>query len=115
MRSHHLISYHGRPAALVAPERVHVIARWLADAPAGDPDVRFVLFMCVFARLVQLGRVPCAFSTTDAERWARSALIDDDELIAHPHRPAHDHAHRAGVPTEQVAIRLRELNVPDPR
>jgi hypothetical protein len=114
IHSHHLISYHGRPVALVAPERVHVLARWLADAPAGDPDARFVLFMCVFARLVQLGRLPCAFSTAHAERWARRALIDDDELIAHPHRPAGDHARRAGVPTEQVTTRRRELNLPDP-
>jgi hypothetical protein len=114
MRSHHLISYHGRPVALVAPERVHVLAPWLAYAPAGDPDARFVLFMCVFARLVQRGRLPCAFSTADAECWARSALIDDDELIAHPRRPAREHAHRAGVPTDQVAIRLRELSLPNP-
>lgn len=113
MPSHHLISYHGRPAALVAPERVHILARWLADAPADNPDARFVLFMCVFARLVQLGRLPCSFSTTDAERWARSALINDGELIAHPHRSAREHARRAGVPIDQVTARRRELDFPD--
>jgi hypothetical protein len=114
MRSHHLIRYRGRPVALVAPERVHVLASWLVEAPRGDPDARFVLFMCAFARLIQRGRLPCPFSNAAAERWARTALIDDDELLAHPHRPTREQARRAGVPTEQVTARRRELDLPEP-
>jgi hypothetical protein len=111
-RSHHLITYRGRPVALVAPERVHVLASWLQDSPPGDPDARFVLFMCTFARMVQLGRLPPPFSSTAAERWARTALIDDDDLLAHPHRPAGEQARCAGVPTDQIATRRRELDLP---
>ncbi len=114
IRSHHLISYRGQPVALVARERVHVLAPWLQDAPPDDPDARFVLFMCTYARMVQLGRPAPPFSNTDAERWARTALIDDDELLAHPHRPAREQARRAGVPIEQIATRRRELDLPDP-
>jgi hypothetical protein len=115
MRSdHHLISYRGRPVALVAPERVHVLAPWLQDTPPGDPDARFVLFMCTFARMVQLGRLPPPFSNTAAERWARIALIDDDELLAHRHQPAREQARGFGVPIEQLATRRRELELPDP-
>jgi hypothetical protein len=114
MRSHHLISYRGRPVALVAPERVHALAPWLQNAPPRDPDARFVLFMCTFARRVQLGRLSCPFSNAAAELWARRALIDDDELLTHPNRPAREHARRAGVPTEQISTRRRELDLPDP-
>jgi hypothetical protein len=68
--------------------------------------------MCTFARMVQLGRLPPPFSSTAAERWARTALIDDDELLAHPRRPARDQARRAGLPIEQIATRRRELELP---
>ncbi len=70
------IEYRGELVALVSARRVHIISPWLLVRPAGDPDLRFVAFMCLCCGEVLNGRLPGPYSDELGEAWARLALID---------------------------------------
>jgi hypothetical protein len=93
------VEYAGELVALVSPERVHIIAPWLLDRPAGDPDLRFVAFICACCGEVLNGRLPGPFTSELGETWARIALIDTTELTALDDADA---AAILNVPVEQL-------------
>jgi hypothetical protein len=40
------IEYRDALVALVSARRFHIVAPWLVDRPPGDPELRFVAYMC---------------------------------------------------------------------
>src|SRR5690348_18347990 len=43
------VEYRDGLAALVSAKKVHIVAPWLLVRPAGDPELRFLGFMCLCA------------------------------------------------------------------
>ena len=67
--------------------------------------------MCAYAERVRSGRLPGPYSDGQAEMFARSALIDDDEfrhLVANGYDDLLLAGHFA-VPLEQIAAKRRDL------
>jgi hypothetical protein len=101
------IEYRGELVALVSRERVHIISPWLLQRPDGDPDLRFVGFMCACCGEVLNGRIPGPFNSELGERWARSALIAREELALLRGLSDREAACQLNVPAEQ----LREARI----
>ena len=94
------ITYWGRLVACVTAARLFVVDQ-LERRPSADPELRFVLFMCAYARDVITGELTGPCSDEHARAYARAALIPN-ELIE---RPLDDvvHAARAlGVPVDEL-------------
>jgi hypothetical protein len=47
------VEYRGQLVALVSARRIHIIAPWLLERPPGDPELRFVAYMCLLRRGAQ--------------------------------------------------------------
>jgi hypothetical protein len=99
-----LVEYGGELVAVVSARRVHIVAPWLLARPAGEPELRFVAFMCAYAGQVLVGAVSGPFSSRRAERWARGALIDDDRLTAVGPKSEAEAARDLNVPVEQPRL-----------
>lgn len=102
------VLYRGELAALVGPERWYPAASWMLERPSDDPDVRFVMFMCLYRQQVQLGALPGPFTSERAELWARCVLIDPDELRARRDLKDSALAEVFGVPVDQVAAARKD-------
>ena len=102
------VEYRGDLVALVSPRRFHIVAPWLAHRPAGDPDLRFVGYMCACFAEIAAGRIPGPFSSATAEQWARGALIDLSAL-EQDGASDEDLAARWSVPVAQIRIARSEL------
>lgn len=103
------IEYRGELVALASARRFHVVAPWLAARTPGDPDLRFVAYMCLCYAEVAAGSLPAQFSSELAERWSRMALIDPNELV--PALESDDAlALRWNVPVEQVRMARADLS-----
>ena len=62
----------------MSADRVHIVSPWLLERPAGDPDLRFVAYICLFgASELSAGHV---FDSQAAEAWARAALMDSHDV-----------------------------------
>ena len=81
---------------------------WLRERPAADPDLRFVVFMCLCWHEAYHGRLTGPITNELAEQWARAALIDPDDVA---HADGEDDvltARALNVPVEQLqAVRAR--------
>jgi hypothetical protein len=97
-----LIKYDGRIAAIASRARVHFCPP-LHELDAGDPLRRFVHIMGRYARDIATGALPGDYSDEDAELYARTALIDDDDFHAVAGEPDAELAARFNVPLEQIA------------
>jgi hypothetical protein len=71
------IEYRGQLVALVSTRRIHIIAPWLADRPTGDPELRFVAFMCLCCREVLTDNLSGPYTPSLGEEWARLALEEE--------------------------------------
>jgi hypothetical protein len=69
------IEYRGELVALVSKERVHIVAPRLRVCAAGDPELRFVTFMCACCMEVLNERLAGPYTERLGETWARHALI----------------------------------------
>ncbi len=105
-----LVTYQGQPAAVVTPQRIHLAPPFEA-LPVGDPVLRFVAFMALYARDVETGEQPGPYTNDRAELFARCALIDPAELWTHSDRADTELAEHFGVPVKQVALRRAELGL----
>jgi hypothetical protein len=104
-----LVIYRGEPAALVGVRGVSFLAD-VRHLPPGHPVVRMVAHMAWYAQLVLSGQMPADYTDDDAERFARFALIDSDQL-ARRHRDSDEVlAVRFGVPEDEVARARKELH-----
>lgn len=109
-----LVQYQGVPAALVNARRLSFLGD-VRHLPPGHPIVRVVTHMAFYAQLVLLGEMPGPYYDEDAERFARFALIDPDELVE---RAAEDDtalAARFRVPIQEVARSRQEVRGADGR
>lgn len=91
-----------------------MLADWLNERPPGDPDVRVVAAMCMFAMDVASGRLPGRYSDDLALLFARELLIDGLELGAYADEPDATLAAHFQVPAELIAAR-REDRLDDHR
>jgi hypothetical protein len=68
------IEYRGNLVALVSSRRVHIVAPGLLTRPPGDPELRFVAYMCLCCAEVLGGRLPGPYTDALGEEWARHAV-----------------------------------------
>jgi hypothetical protein len=109
-----LVLYRGAPAALVGARQLSFIDD-VRHLPPGHPVVRFVAHMAFYAQLVLTGEMPPGYTDEDAERFARLALVDPDEL-ARLHRMSDATlAARFRVPVEEIEQARTELGATDGR
>lgn len=98
------ISYEGQPVAL-SVEGQCVIAHWLVNRSGGDPDLRVVSAMCVFAMHIDDGTLPGPYDDEAAMRFARDLLIDPLEFAVHADESDEALARRFAVPVAQIAAK----------
>lgn len=103
-----LVSYHGAPVALAGPRDTHLVGQ-LASARDGDPHARFALYMVYYAQQVARGQLSGPYTDTDAQRFARAALIHRGYLACHLDRAPVWLAERLGVPEDQIQLAMSEL------
>ena len=94
------IRYRGRAVAACTRERF-ILAEELEARPAGDPELTFVLFMCLYFRDVAAGQLPGPYRDADARRFARACLIPD-ELLERRDLPLERAARALGVPAAEL-------------
>jgi hypothetical protein len=58
------IEFRGPLVALVSARRIHIVAPWLLDRPAGDPELRFIAYMYLCCTEVLDGRLPARTPTS---------------------------------------------------
>jgi hypothetical protein len=103
-----LVLYGNQPAALVSVRRFSFLGE-VRNLSPGDPLVRVVAHMAYYAQLVLAGELPGPYRDGDAERFARFALIDPDELRDRCDASDAELAARFRVPIEQIrAARTEE-------
>jgi hypothetical protein len=68
------VVYRGELVALAGRHRFHLLAPWLDELPASDPDVRFVALLWLYHRQVLTGALPECSAPGAAERWATLVL-----------------------------------------
>ncbi len=100
------ITYRGRLAACATATRVF-LAHELRHRPADDPELKFVLFMCLYARDVLSGEIPGPYRHEDACTYARAALIPA-ELLERPLRDTKSTAVALGVPVGELLHARRD-------
>jgi hypothetical protein len=71
------IEYRGNLVALVSARRVHIVAPWLRTRPAGDPELRFVAYMCLCCGEVLRGGLPGPYTDELGEEWATHAMAGE--------------------------------------
>lgn len=94
------ITYRGRIEACATATRVFLCEE-LERRPTSDPELRFVLLMCCYARDVITGRLPGPYRTEDARRYARAALIPG-ELLERPLCDARRTAGALCIPIDEL-------------
>jgi hypothetical protein len=103
-----LVLYRHSPAALVGPTRFSYLGE-IRHLPPGHPTVRMVTHMGYYAQLVLTGQLPDSYADEDAERFARFALIDPEELQRRARESDAGLAARFRVPAEQIELARQEL------
>jgi hypothetical protein len=108
------VIFYGPSPAAIAAERVYLLPP-LDAFGLKHPLARFVAWMALYAHRVEENVLPGPYDPEAAERYAREALIDEDELrtLAHLDDPAlADHFQ---VPVEQIHFRRIDLDLPPDR
>ncbi len=106
-----LIVYEGEIVASVGATRVYFVP--LIDAlESGDPLLMFISLMAAYALEVRHGYAPGPYTHARAERFARLALIDDDQFEMLDANGMSDEllAGHFGVPVEQIERKRRDLS-----
>jgi hypothetical protein len=106
-----LIVYQGAPAALVGATRLSFL-REVRHLPPGHPVVRVVAYMAYYAQLVLTRQMPSPYTDDDAERFARVALIDPDDLVQRLGHSDEVLATHFQLPLEQIRRAREELGDP---
>ena len=97
------VEYRGELVALVSRERVHLISPRMRTRAAGDPELRFVGYICLYIGEVLNGRLPGPITGELAEQWARAALISARELASLSACSDAEAAEALNVPLDQVS------------
>jgi hypothetical protein len=94
------ITHRGRLVACATATRVFLAAE-LERRPSGDPELRFVLLMCCYARDILTGALSGPYRDDDARAYARAALIPE-ELLERPLPDPIRTGHALGVPLGEL-------------
>jgi hypothetical protein len=108
------LTYRGRTVAAASATRAWLAPHILA-LPAGHPRKRMVAFMIFYARDILTGELPGPNTDTDAEQFARLALIKPDVIARHPQATDAELARLLGVPLEQLHAYLADTRWRRPR
>ena len=106
-----LVSYEDAPAALVGVRRFSFLGD-VRHLPPGHPVVRVVAYMAYYAQLVLTGDMG-DYTDREAELFARSALIDYEQLAARSSESDDALATRFRIPIEQITKAREELDAYD--
>jgi hypothetical protein len=68
------VTYRGELVALAGRNRFHLLAPWLEERSGSDPELQFVIALCLYHRQVLRGALPDCADRELAERWARLVL-----------------------------------------
>lgn len=109
-----LVLYADAPAALVSSRQVSFVGD-IRHLPPGDPVVRIVAHKAYYAQLVLAGQMPARYTDHDARQFARFALIDPDEFVAHATDADDALAAHFRVPVHTIEQARRELGSGDAR
>lgn len=104
-----IITYEGRPAALVVRGRAYLLPP-LALLEPEHPRRRWTTCMAFFARDVANGRLSGPYSLRRAEHFARCALMPDDEFAPLDRFPDPVLAEYFNVPLEQVGEKRADVD-----
>jgi hypothetical protein len=104
-----IITYTGRPAAVVARGRAHLLPS-IALLEPEHPRRRWVTCMAFFARDVAAGRLPGPYTARRAEHFARCALLPDEEFVALERFPNPVLSEYFNVPLEQVSEKRVDID-----
>ena len=106
-----LIVYRGEIVASAGARRSY-LAPQIARLDAGEPLRQFVSLMAAFALLVRDGSNEGPYTDEAAERFARLALIDDEQFRVLDANGLEDEviAGHFDVPVEQVAEKRADLD-----
>lgn len=106
-----LISYRGEIVAAAGARRFY-FAPQIAALDDADPLVSFVSLMAAYALRVHDGTAPGPYTDDRAERFARLALMDDDEFRMLDANEVDDVliAGHFDVPVEQVEAKRADLD-----
>jgi hypothetical protein len=107
-----LIAYRGEIVATAGARRIYLAPR-LASLGDGDPLLTFVAFMAAYAMRVRDGSAPGPYTHERAERFARLALMEDDQFRMFDANRLDDRliAGHFGVPVEQVEAKRNDLEL----
>jgi hypothetical protein len=105
-----LIVYRDEIVASAGARRLYLAPR-IASLDDGDPLVLSVSLTGTYAMRVRHGAAPGPYTHDRAERFARCAMIDDDEFRVLDTNRLDDRliAGHFGVPVEQVSDKRRDL------
>jgi len=106
-----LVTYEGAPAALVGVRRFSFLGE-VRHLPPGHPVVRVVAYMAYYAQLVLTGDLR-GYSDREAELFARSALIDYEQLADRSDESDDSLATHFRIPIEQTTKAREELTAYD--
>lgn len=102
------IFYDGRLAAITTAERVFLPPE-VEQLESGDPWLRMVVGMCLYARDVERGLVPGPYSRDQAEFFARVLFMPEHEFKRAQASSDEELARRFRMPIGEVAKRRSEL------
>jgi hypothetical protein len=102
------IFYRGDLAAIAASERVFLSPR-IASLRPEEPLRRFVTVLCLYSRDIDTGALRGPFEQSEAELYARSFLVADEEFSEFAHEEDRLLEQRFGLPVEQVRARRADL------
>ena len=103
-----LVTYDGAPAALVGVRRFSFLGQ-MRHLPPGHPVVRVVAYMAYYGQLVLSGDMG-DYSDREAELFARSALIDYEQLSVSSGESDESLAAHFRIPIEQITKAREELD-----
>lgn len=102
-----LVTYNHQPVALVNARRATLLGT-VAELPAGHPQLRLTLYMAIYAHLIASGQHPGPYDDQDAQRFARTALIDQHELLGRASQADEHLAEHFRVPIDQIPLARAE-------
>jgi hypothetical protein len=100
------IIHRGRLVACATATRVFLAAE-LERRLSGNPELRFVLLMCCYARDILTGALSGPYRDDDAGAFARAALIPE-ELLERPLLDPQRTGRALGVPLGELLEARRE-------
>jgi hypothetical protein len=106
-----LVTYDGEPVALVNPRHTTLLGQ-AANLPPNHPLLRMTIAMATYAKLVARNDLPGHYTDPDAEHYARTALIDPQDLRQHAHETDEKLSHRLQVPVRQISLARAEIRWP---